>query len=111
MSYAARATRFLAEREGARFGAPSPCEISEISEESPLPLDGGDAAALDAPDGDLAAAAADDGWTARMRAASAPIRHLPPAGCIGPLACSRLGPCERHARGAPCAEMAEGAAS
>lgn len=33
---------------------------------------------------------------------SAPILHLPPRDCLGPRVCARLGPCQRHAAGAPC---------
>jgi hypothetical protein len=35
-------------------------------------------------------------------AGSAPIRYLPPAGCLGRRICARLGPCDRHAKGTPC---------
>ena len=37
---------------------------------------------------------------------SAPVRYLPPAGCLGPTACARLGPCARHAA-ARCAVAGE----
>ena len=109
MSYAQRAARFLAERGNPPPAVGLPREESEESEETPLPLATRDAAVLDALDDDLAAAAAaDDGWTAPMRAAFAPVLHMPPEGCIGPRACSRLGPCERHARGEPCETEAAG---
>ena len=84
MSHAARATRFLAEGRRELVNPEGPCEGSEESEERVGP---------DPPD---------DEWTALTRAAYAPVLHLPPEGCLGPRACARLGPCPRHAAGAPC---------
>ena len=49
-----------------------------------------------------AEAAAADEWTRQMRAAFAPARFDPPAGCLGPIACARLGSCDRHAAGRSC---------
>ena len=43
-----------------------------------------------------------DDWDRGMRASYGAILHLPPRGCIAPIACSRLGPCERHAGGRSC---------
>src|SRR5688500_15285814 len=43
-----------------------------------------------------------DDWHRGMRASYGAILHLPPHGCLAPIACSRLGPCERHARGRSC---------
>lgn len=37
-----------------------------------------------------------DVWDKGMRASYAPIQYLPPLGCRGPVACSRLGPCDRQ---------------
>ena len=76
-SYAERARRFLAERARA---ADSGREESEQSEESRV----------------------EPWWDDVVPAGSAPILHLPPRGCIAPIACSRLGPCERQAAGRPC---------
>lgn len=45
-----------------------------------------------------------------IHTAFAPILHLPPAECIAPIACSRLGQCERHAAGRPCQADHGGAA-
>ena len=43
-----------------------------------------------------------DEWDRGMRAGYGAILHLPPRDCIAPLACSWLGPCERHAGGQSC---------
>ena len=37
-----------------------------------------------------------------VRRSLAPILHLPPRGCIAPVACSRLGPCDRRRGGGSC---------
>lgn len=47
-------------------------------------------------------AAFDPWWEERLPEGTAPIRHRPPAACFVPAACARLGPCDRHAAGAPC---------
>lgn len=41
-------------------------------------------------------------WWADSPAAVAPIVWTPPRECCGPVACSRIGPCDRHAAGRPC---------
>ena len=82
MSYAERAARFLAHRRGGVATTEPEREESERSEERAGP--------------------AGVWWDDRMPAGSAPILCLPPAGCIAPRACARLGPCERHAAGRPC---------
>lgn len=43
------------------------------------------------------------------RGTAAPVRHLPPRGCLAPRVCSRIGPCERRDAGRPCL-VGEGAA-
>ncbi len=43
-----------------------------------------------------------DTWWAEMRRAMASTAYDAPPGCSVTLACSRLGPCERHAAGRPC---------
>ncbi|MDP9364974.1 MAG: PLATZ transcription factor family protein [Chloroflexota bacterium] len=105
MSYAARAARLLAERRGltpfpesAPSAAPETgCEVSEECEESPTSgvVWWPDPTLRQLPDGA-------DGWNMGVREAFAPILHFPPPGCVGPVACARLGPCDRHAAGAPC---------
>ena len=99
MSYAVRANRLLAERRGT---APeSGGEKSEISEKSP---DAGpvnvwwaEPTLRPVPDGA-------DGWGRAVRAAFAPVLMLPPRGCLAPVACSRLGFCDRRAAGRSCTE-------
>ena len=67
------------------------------------PKSAGDVAArLLADKAAVLAALADEEWQPQVRAAYSPERHPTPAGCFARLACSRLGPCERHARGEPC---------
>ncbi len=44
----------------------------------------------------------DAAWWAKMRRAVAPRVYDAPPGCSVWLACSRLGPCERHAARRPC---------
>ncbi len=79
-SYAERARRFLSDRAGSEADG----ERSEESEVSGVAVMG------------------EARWQDRMPAGSAPILHLPPRVCIGPSACARLGPCERHVAGRPC---------
>ena len=79
-SYAERARRFLAERTRA---ADSGREESEQSEER-------------------AGGPVEPWWDDIVPAGSAPILHLPPREGVAPIACSRLGPCERHRAGRPC---------
>ena len=43
-----------------------------------------------------------DEWTRQMRDSFAPVRFDPPAGCLGPFVCARLGPCDRRAAGRQC---------
>lgn len=40
-----------------------------------------------------------------IHAAFAPFVYLPPRSCIAPIACSRIGPCDRRAAGQPCQIM------
>ena len=127
MSYAVRASRFLAERRGRdsladasreiseecekrsrlgawRFGSgcpidgDSPREISEISEEMSASMAG--AAWNDPKSRPLPPDS--DAWDRGARTSYGAILHLPPRGCIGPIVCSRLGPCQRHAAGQGC---------
>jgi hypothetical protein len=84
MSYAARAVRFLSDRLPDEMSSTTHCDISEISEKSPLQQ----SPAV--------------WWDDRVPEGSVPILHLPPRNCHAPRVCSRLGPCERHAGGAPC---------
>ena len=51
---------------------------------------------------DALTAEAAGGWTGAMRAAFAPLVHTPPAGCIAPAVCGRIGRCDRTAAGRPC---------
>ena len=85
MSYAARASRFLADRRDPEAAGALDRERSEKSEER-----------------SVAPPATDDGWANEMRSASAAALHLPPTGCLGPRVCSRIGVCDRHAAGRPC---------
>jgi hypothetical protein len=113
MSYAARATRFLAERRGL-VPLPTPgCdgrevppgadpavgyEINEINEESPPVADG-----VWRPDPTPALPPADaDDWDRATHAAYAPVLRLPPRGCLGPRVCARLGVCARARSGGSC---------
>ena len=50
--------------------------------------------------------AAHAGWPREMRTAFAPVRFEPPAGCLGPVVCARIGSCDRHAGGRPCEVVA-----
>ena len=86
MSYADLARRFLAARQEETNAERSPDEINEGNEER---------AGLRAP------AEAPTVWW-RDPPGLAPILVMPPRPCIAPIACSRLGPCDRHAAGRPC---------
>ncbi len=118
MSYAARATRFLVERRGLGGDPEYRREISEESEVTP-DLSSHLSLISQRPDGDRVGSCpehsseiseiseeslplADNAWLDGVRTAFAPILHLPPAGCLGPRVCSRIGPCDRHAAGRPC---------
>lgn len=79
MSYAERARRYLEALQSEPHITAAPYEINEINEKR------GDEAVW---------------W--HDRGAATPILMLPPATCIAPIACSRLGPCDRHADGQPC---------
>ena len=94
-SYADRARRFRARR--AQTVGPSR-EVSEGSDER-----GADAVVGVRWDDPTLAPPPDDPWLREARAAYAPIVHLPPHGCIGPRVCARIGPCDRHVTGRPCA--------
>jgi hypothetical protein len=41
-------------------------------------------------------------WPDNVPEETVPVVVIPPRECVGPVACSRLGPCGRHVNGAPC---------
>ena len=105
MSYADRAKRFLADRQRSASSPRPGHEINEGNEERPSPAGAPAAAAgLGASPGGNGVAPEAVWWDDRGATGATPVLHLPPRGCIGPRACSRLGPCVRHVAGAPCEE-------
>ncbi len=88
MSYADHARRYLATLGGSEESAGTHREKSEISEESVGTRDSGEPPSAV--------------WWADSPAAVAPIVWSPPRDCCGPIACSRLGPCDRRITGSPC---------
>jgi len=101
MSYVEQARHYLAQREGTATLIEREREKSEISEISPPRRE--ESARTLCERSEIRGKPDDvDDWLREMRASYAPILHVPPAGCLGPRACSRLGPCDRHAAGSPC---------
>lgn len=94
MSYADHARRFLdARRSGTGTGGTGN-EINERNEKRVGLHDPTEAPPV---------------WWTDSPAAVAAIVWSPPRECCGPVACSRLGPCDRLAAGRPCRVAGEGA--
>ena len=113
MSYAARATRFLAERRGL-VPVPDPVAASDGPHGAAVAATANDIDDVDDvsppevgvwwPDPTVTPPPHDaDGWDRQTRGAYAPVLRFPPRGCFAPRACSRLGACARRRDGRPCA--------
>jgi len=87
VSYADHARRFLSAHHQGAATAGTDREESDGSEER------GD---IGGPGGARAV------WWRDVADATAPIVWIPPRECCGPVACARLGPCDRLAAGRPC---------
>ena len=96
VSYTDHARRYLATLEGREETTGTPCEKSEISEKRVGTREGEEPPIVV--------------WWKDSSAAVAPIVWSPPRGCLGPVACSRLGPCDRHVAGQPCTTATTGGA-
>jgi len=54
-------------------------------------------------DEEVGRSTADAEWESALARSYSPILYMPPHGCLGPRACSRIGVCDRYAEGRPCA--------